>query len=279
MTFAAKCKKTRDFLSKLMETIIESEKRFEKNRERVQSLNMFLYEYERQSVQSYSPAMNLYLGSNQAQKTAEAEQQKYLLFQNPNNKNMQKDFDDLSSSVQNPFTILRHWMKQEMQEIEAVQECCETRRAIEKKLRDTETKHREDSAELRKLEAGGMTMKSFWMSKEAVQAKMEEIRRSLPEQDVAIQNYKLHMQILTLQQARCLIPFFQQCKAIENFKNVGKLTCLEVAQSKKVLQLFKDISSVNTGLIQDNVSFWRDKEADMTNKTISFSELQRGKRL
>ena len=41
---------------------------------------MFLYEYERQSVQSYSPAMNLYLGSNQAQKTAEAEQQKYLLF-------------------------------------------------------------------------------------------------------------------------------------------------------------------------------------------------------
>ena len=192
---------------------------------------------------------------------------------------MQKDFDDLSSSVQNPFTILRHWMKQEMQEIEAVQECCETRRAIEKKLRDTETKHMEDSAELRKLEAGGITMKSFWMSKEAVQAKMEEIRRSLPEQDVAIQNYKLHMQILTLQQARCLIPFFQQCKAIENFKNVGKLTCLEVAQSKKVLQLFKDISSVNTGLIQDNVSFWRDKEADMTNKTISFSEMQRGKRL
>jgi hypothetical protein len=80
VTFAAKCKKMRDFLSKLMDTIIESEKRFEKNRQRVQSLNMFLYEYERQSVQSYSPAMNLYLGSNQAQKTAEAEQQKYLLF-------------------------------------------------------------------------------------------------------------------------------------------------------------------------------------------------------
>jgi hypothetical protein len=87
------------------------------------------------------------------------------------------------------------------------------------------------------------------------------------------------MQILTLQQARCLIPFFQQCKSIENFKNVSKLTCLEVAQSKKVLQLFKDISSVNTGLIQDNVSFWRDKEAEMTNQIISFSEMQRGKRL
>ena len=47
MTFAAKCKKMRDFLSRLMDTIIESEKRFEKNRQRVQSLNMFLYEYER----------------------------------------------------------------------------------------------------------------------------------------------------------------------------------------------------------------------------------------
>ena len=81
---------------------------------------------------------------------------------------MQKDFDDLSNSVQNPFTILRHWMKQEIQEIEAFQECYETRRAIEKKLRDQVTKHRDDSAELRKLEAGGMTMKSFWMTKEAV---------------------------------------------------------------------------------------------------------------
>ena len=80
VTFATKCKKMRDFLSKIMDTIIESEKRFEKNRQRVQGLNRFLYEYERQSVQSYSPAMNVYLGKHKSQRDAEAEQQRYLLF-------------------------------------------------------------------------------------------------------------------------------------------------------------------------------------------------------
>lgn len=98
VTFASKCKRMRDFLKNLIETITESEKKYEKNRERVRSLNQFLYEYERQSVQSYSPAMNLYLGKNKNKSDA-SEQNKYLLFQNPNNQHLQKDFDDLQNSI------------------------------------------------------------------------------------------------------------------------------------------------------------------------------------
>lgn len=52
------------FLVKFLEVIGDNEKRYNENRKRIESLNKFLYEYERQSVESYSPQMNLYMGKN-----------------------------------------------------------------------------------------------------------------------------------------------------------------------------------------------------------------------
>lgn len=50
------------FLTKFTDFIYDHEQRHDKNRDRIKSLNAFLYEYERQSVESYSPNMNIYLG-------------------------------------------------------------------------------------------------------------------------------------------------------------------------------------------------------------------------
>lgn len=60
--FSAVCKRMQSFLNKFIEIITENEKRYDLNRQRIESLNKFLYEYERQSVESYSPSVNLYLG-------------------------------------------------------------------------------------------------------------------------------------------------------------------------------------------------------------------------
>jgi len=47
-------------------------------------------------------------------------------------------------NMQNPFTLMRHWLKFEVLELEAILESFETRHAIEKKLRDQISKYRED---------------------------------------------------------------------------------------------------------------------------------------
>jgi len=60
--FAIICKRMQTFLVKFIDFIAEHEQKHDKNRERIKSLNAFLYEYERQSVESYSPNMNIYLG-------------------------------------------------------------------------------------------------------------------------------------------------------------------------------------------------------------------------
>jgi hypothetical protein len=46
----------------------------------------------------------------------------------------------------------------------------------------------------------------------------------------------------------------------------------EVANADKVLSLFNQILGLNTGLIKENVSFWREREADDNSKIISFND-------
>ncbi len=73
--------------------IIDTEKKFDANNKRMQDLNKLLYEYENLSVEAYSPAANKYLGNVSSNKTNLAEQTALLLFENPNNLEIKKEFD------------------------------------------------------------------------------------------------------------------------------------------------------------------------------------------
>ncbi len=77
---------------------------------------------------------------------------------------------------------------------------------------------------------------------------------------------------MTLQLARQGIPFFQRSKFIEFYKNVSLFSKREIADTDKVLALFNKILGLNTGLIKENVSFWREREADDSSKIISFND-------
>lgn len=46
----------------------------------------------------------------------------------------------------------------------------------------------------------------------------------------------------------------------------------EVSNCDKILGLFSEILGLNTGLIKDNVTFWREREADDNSRIISFND-------
>ena len=46
-----------------------------------------------------------------------------LLFENTKNSNLKEDFDNLPLKIINPFVQLKQWLKYELLEIEALQEC------------------------------------------------------------------------------------------------------------------------------------------------------------
>lgn len=101
---------------------------------------------------------------------------------------------------------------------------------------------------------------------------MNSIRENIPWNEVEINNLRLHNTIVTLQLAKAGIPFFQRSKFREFYKQVSQFSAREVNNNDKVLTLFQEILGLNTNLIKDNVTFWREREADDSSRIISFNE-------
>ena len=126
--------------------------------------------------------MNQYLGQNSQNKT-EQDQTHLLLFENPANVAVRQDFDTLMSQLTNPFTLMRHWLKFEILELEAIFEALAQRNEIEKRFRDILQKYQDGVDELRKLETGGLNMQSFISlisTKESIERKKTTLKESLP---------------------------------------------------------------------------------------------------
>jgi len=105
------------------------------------------------------------------------------LFENPANVAVRQDFDTLMSQLTNPFTLMRHWLKFEILELEAIFEALAQRNEIEKRFRDILQKYQDGVDELRKLETGGLNMQSFISlisTKESIERKKATLKESLP---------------------------------------------------------------------------------------------------
>ena len=105
------------------------------------------------------------------------------MFENPANVAVRQDFDTLMSQLTNPFTLMRHWLKFEILELEAIFEALAQRNEIEKRFRDILQKYQDGVDELRKLETGGLNMQSFISlisTKESIERKKTTLKESLP---------------------------------------------------------------------------------------------------
>lgn len=61
-------------------------------------------------MESYSSSVGQYLGSNEHNMETGSLAEKCLLFENPKNVELKKEFDNLCKSMVNPFTLMRHWL-------------------------------------------------------------------------------------------------------------------------------------------------------------------------
>ena len=106
---------------------------------------------------------------------------KLLLFGNPDNSELKKKYESMMSRKQNnPFTYMSHWLKYEYQELAAIREALDIRDQIEKRLKEAQAKFNSDAQELRKMELGEYTLKSFYLSRASKEQRIEQVRASLP---------------------------------------------------------------------------------------------------
>ena len=73
--------------------------------------------------------MNLYLGKKSSY--TQKDQQSHLLFENPNNNQLRENFDSLMSKMHNPFSLMQHWLKFEILDIDAILEAISKKNDME----------------------------------------------------------------------------------------------------------------------------------------------------
>jgi hypothetical protein len=108
----------------------------------------------------------------------------------------------------NPFTLIRHWLKFEILELEAIFEALYKRNEIEANLRALMVKYNDGNNDLKKLESSSLSLTTLIMSKEKIEKKRLELRESLPQLEIEITNTRLHLLLVSIQTAQFAIPFF-----------------------------------------------------------------------
>jgi hypothetical protein len=68
---------------------------------------------------------------------------------------------------------------------------------------------------LAKLEKGQATISTLFSSKDSIEIKINELKESIPNQEIEIMNKRLYLVLVTFQIARAAIPFFKRGKFIQ----------------------------------------------------------------
>jgi len=82
-------------------------------------MNNLLYEFETRSLECYGK----HHGYNE----------NHLLLENPANKALRQDFEELPQRMENPFTNLIRWLRFEVLDLNAILEAIERKNDLEKK--------------------------------------------------------------------------------------------------------------------------------------------------
>ena len=98
----------------------------------------------------------------------------------------------------NPFTLIRHWLKFEILELEAIFEALQKRNEIEANLRALLAKYNDGNNDLKKLESTSLSLTTFIMSKEKIEKKRLELRELLPNLEIEITNTRLHLLLVSI---------------------------------------------------------------------------------
>jgi hypothetical protein len=91
-----------------------------------------------------------------------------LLFENPKNKELKMKFDTLQKDLTNPFTLMKHWLKYEVLDLEALLEVINKRADLERKLSVEIKIMRDNISELIRMEKGSFAISTMFNNKDQV---------------------------------------------------------------------------------------------------------------
>ena len=122
------------------------------------------------------------------------------------------NWEKLTEKMQNPFTIMRRWLKFEILDLEAILEAIGKSHDMEKRGTAKKKERLSDMEEVRQMKDGKETFKSFFRSKEGKINKITELTESIQRADRDIECLDLLYKIVVLQLNQAAINFFKREK-------------------------------------------------------------------
>ena len=77
------------------------------------------------------------------------------MFENKNKSHLKQQLEDLPSQMENPYQILKRFIRWEIMDLESIIECIESKNELQKRLNSLNAQRKSDSKQLFKLQNGG----------------------------------------------------------------------------------------------------------------------------
>ena len=89
------------------------------------------------------------------------------------------DWQQLTQKMQNPFTIMRRWLKFEILDLEAILTAVQTSNEMDRRMKEKVQQRNKDVSALRQLKDGRETIKTFFRSKEGKVNKITKLTEEI----------------------------------------------------------------------------------------------------
>ena len=220
--FLKKYLKNIELFQKKVETAVE--KREQEKKKYYELINGYV-EYEENSILTYTE-----------------EQIEKLIFNNPSNSDLVEKIKTLDKKMINPFTSLKDWLEEEILDtegmllaIKGITDFMEKEEKYEQKLTSIEN-------EIKKVEAGGSSIKTLFKKKDDVINKMTKEKEETKQK---LENVQLLVKILAENMEK-QINNFKETKKNSYYKNIKIFAILQKESNKVIKELWDSIkNSIN----------------------------------
>ena len=220
--FLKKYLKNIELFQKKVETAVE--KREQEKKKYYELINGYV-EYEENSILTYTE-----------------EQIEKLIFNNPSNSDLVEKIKTLDKKMINPFTSLKDWLEEEILDtegmilaIKGITDFMEKEEKYEQKLTSIEN-------EIKKVEAGGSSIKTLFKKKDDVINKMTKEKEETKQK---LENVQLLVKILAENMEK-QINNFKETKKNSYYKNIKIFAILQKESNRVIKELWDSIkNSIN----------------------------------
>ena len=142
-------------------------------------MNGMLRTYEATLIESYGDGKNRARPLAGAPGTVSDMDDHYMVFEAVQNQDMKTELEELPTKMQNPFTVMRRWLKFELLDLCAILEAIKKKNEMEKRRQTKVQQRNDEKEELFKLKEGQSTLRSLFMGKDSKINRITELTNSI----------------------------------------------------------------------------------------------------